>query len=52
MYFPDEALNAKDRLLQSAAPNQASLIAKVEPAGKELEPDSLIVTWDIVLTRG
>jgi protocatechuate 3,4-dioxygenase beta subunit len=52
MYFPGEPLNAKDRLLQSAAPNQATLIAKVEPAGKELEPDALIVTWDIVLTRG
>lgn len=52
MYFPGEALNDKDRLLQSAAPNQASLIARVEPAGKELEPDSLVVTWDIILTRG
>jgi protocatechuate 3,4-dioxygenase beta subunit len=28
MYFPGEALNAKDRLLQSAAPNQATLIAR------------------------
>ncbi len=52
MYFPGEALNTKDRLLQSAAPNQATLIAKVEPADKGLEPDSLVVTWDIVLTRG
>lgn len=52
MYFPDEPLNAKDRLLQSAAPNQASLIAKVEPAGKAFEPDALMVTWDIILTRG
>ncbi len=52
MYFPGEELNAKDRLLQSAAPNQATLIARVEPAGKGLEPDSLVVTWDIVLTRG
>jgi protocatechuate 3,4-dioxygenase, beta subunit len=52
MYFPGEELNAKDRLLQSAAPNQATLIARVEPAGKGLEPDSLIVTWDIVLARG
>jgi protocatechuate 3,4-dioxygenase, beta subunit len=52
MYFPGEALNDRDRLLQSAAPNQASLIAKVEPAGKGLEPDSLLVTWDIILTRG
>ncbi len=52
MYFPGEELNAKDRLLLSAAPNQASLIAKVEPAGKGLEPGSQIVTWDIILTRG
>lgn len=52
MYFPGEPLNDKDRLLQSAAPNQGTLIAKVEPAGKGLEPDSLVATWDIVLTRG
>jgi protocatechuate 3,4-dioxygenase beta subunit len=52
MYFPGEALNAKDRLLQSAAPNQATLIAKMEPAGEGLEPDSLLATWTIVLTRG
>jgi protocatechuate 3,4-dioxygenase beta subunit len=52
MYFPGEELNGKDRLLQSAAPNQASLMARVEPAGKGLEPDSLVVTWEIILTRG
>ena len=52
MYFPGEALNTQDRLMKSAAPNQASLIAKVNPAGNGLEPDSLAVTWDIVLTRG
>ncbi len=52
MYFPGEALNDKDRLFQSAAPNQTTLIAKVEPASKQLEIDSLVVTWDIVLTRG
>lgn len=52
MYFPGEDLNGKDRILQSAAPNQASLIARVETAGKESEPDSLVVTWDIILTRG
>ena len=52
MYFPGEELNAKDRILQSAGANQASLIARVEPAGKGSEPDALMVTWDIVLTRG
>ena len=52
MYFPGEALNAHDRLLQSATPGQATLIAKVKPARAGFEPDSLIVTWDIVLIRG
>ena len=52
MYFPGEALNDQDRLLQSSAPNQATLIAKAEPAGEGLEPGSLVVTWDIVLPRG
>ena len=52
MYFPGEALNAGDRLLQRAGSNQSSLIARVEPAGKGLEPGSLAVTWTIVLTRG
>jgi protocatechuate 3,4-dioxygenase beta subunit len=52
MYFPGEALNAKDRLFQSAEPNQSTLIAKVEPAGEGMEPDALTVTWNIVLTRG
>ena len=52
MYFPGEALNTQDRLLRSAAPGQASLIAKVNPARDGLEADSLIVTWDIVLSRG
>jgi len=52
MYFPGEALNDKDRLLQSAAPAQSTLIAKVNPAGADLEPDSLVVTWAVVLLRG
>lgn len=38
MYFPGEALNDKDQLLQSAAPGQATLIAKVNPAGAGMEP--------------
>lgn len=52
MYFPGEVLNDKDRLLQSAAPGQATLIAKVNPADAGSEPDSLGLTWDIVLLRG
>jgi protocatechuate 3,4-dioxygenase beta subunit len=52
MYFPGDPLNDKDRLLTSAGSNQAALIGKVNPAGEGLEPDSLVVNWDIVLTRG
>lgn len=52
MYFPGEPLNVRDRILQSAGDEQSTLIARVEPAGEGMEPDSLVVTWDIVLTRG
>ncbi len=52
MYFPGEALNAQDRLLQSSTPNQATLMAKVDTAAEGLETGSLVVTWDIVLPRG
>jgi protocatechuate 3,4-dioxygenase beta subunit len=52
MYFPGEALNAKDRILQSAGADQHTLIAKVEPAGTGPEPNALNVIWTIVLTRG
>jgi len=39
-------------LLQSAALNQATLIAKLNPTGAGLEPGAMAVTWDIALTRG
>jgi hypothetical protein len=35
-----------------AVPNQATLIAKLEPASAGLEPDSLNATWTIVFARG
>jgi protocatechuate 3,4-dioxygenase beta subunit len=52
MYFPGEALNQRDQLLQSAAPNQKTLIARVAPATGADGAGALLVTWDIVLTRG
>jgi len=51
MYFPGEALNDKDRLLQSSAPNQATLIARAGTLDEGMEPNSLALTWDIVLPR-
>jgi protocatechuate 3,4-dioxygenase beta subunit len=51
MYFAGEALNDKDRLLQSSWAKD-SLIAKVLPATAQEEPDARLVVWDIVLIQG
>jgi len=52
MYFPGEPLNDKDLLLQNIRSNKEGLIAKVLPPTSEVEPDSLIVVWDIVVDKG
>jgi protocatechuate 3,4-dioxygenase beta subunit len=52
MYFPGEALNDKDILLQNIRANREGLIARVLPPTADVEPDSLIVVWDIVLDKG
>ena len=48
MYFEGEPLNEKDRLFKSAS-YKDSLITKLVPATKDVEPDALIAIWDIVL---
>ena len=52
MYFEGEPLNEKDFLLKAVKANQEALIGRVLPPTREVEPDSLIVAWDIVLNRG
>lgn len=52
MYFPGEPLNEKDLLLQSIRANKDGLIATVLPPTQDLEPDSLLVVWNIVLDKG
>ncbi len=52
MYFPGEPLNDKDLLLRNIRSNREGLIAKVLPPTAEVEPDSLIVVWDIVVDKG
>src|SRR5438128_4739360 len=52
MYFPGEPLNDKDLLLQNIRANKKSLIAKVLPPTSDVEPDSRIVVWNIVLDKG
>jgi protocatechuate 3,4-dioxygenase, beta subunit len=52
MYFPGEALNDKDILLQNIRANKEGLMARVLPPTSDVEPDSLLVVWDIVLDKG
>lgn len=52
MYFPGEPLNESDIIFKDLGPDRDAAIAKVLPPGKEFEPDSLMVVWDIVLDRG
>ena len=52
MYFPGEPLNETDVIFKELGEDKNLAIAKVLPPGKDLEPDSLMVVWDIVLDRG
>jgi protocatechuate 3,4-dioxygenase beta subunit len=52
MYFPGEPLNDKDLLLQNVRGNKEGLMAKVLPPTSDVEPDSRLVVWDIVLDKG
>jgi protocatechuate 3,4-dioxygenase beta subunit len=51
MYFEGDALNDKDHIRQTVGCKEC-LTAKLTPPTKNLEPDSLIAVWDIVLRRG
>ena len=48
MYFAGEPLNEKDRFLQRTGCKEC-LTTKLVAPPKELEPDSLVAVWDIVL---
>ena len=52
MYFPGEPLNDKDLLLQNVRGNREGVIAKVLPPTPDVEPDSRLVLWDIVIDKG
>jgi protocatechuate 3,4-dioxygenase beta subunit len=51
MYFEGEALNDKDRLLQSSW-GKDRLVARVLPPTAGEEPDAQLAVWDIVLFTG
>jgi protocatechuate 3,4-dioxygenase, beta subunit len=52
MYFDGDPYNATDRFLQTALDQQAMLIAKLSPPAPEMEPESKLVVFDIVLYAG
>lgn len=52
MYFPDEPLNEQDGIFRSLGSSKDAAIARVLPPTRELEPDSLLLNWDIVLEKG
>lgn len=52
MYFPGDPLNEKDLLLQGLRGNKEGAIAKLLAPTKDVEPDSLIAVWEIVLDKG
>lgn len=48
MYFEGEPLNEKDRILRTAK-DLGSLMTKLTPPTKDLDPGSLVAAWDIIL---
>ena len=52
MYFPGEALNDDDLVIAIARDHKKLLVADVGPPGDDLEPDSWLARWDIVLELG
>jgi protocatechuate 3,4-dioxygenase, beta subunit len=53
MFFEGEPLNDQDRIFQaSLRPNWASAVGKALPPAKGMEPDSLVISWDVILDQG
>jgi len=52
MYFAGEPLNDQDPFLHSLGTNRERLIVPLGPPTPELEPDSRVAVWDIVLDKG
>ena len=52
MYFPDDAHNEDDVIMGTAMSNRQLLVADVRAPTPDLEPDSLLAHWNIVLENG
>ena len=49
MYFPGDPLNDNDPLFRELGESKSAATGKVLPPTRDMEPDSLIVVWDIVV---
>lgn len=52
MYFPGDQYFEKDLVVSTAETSARLLIADVRPPTADLEPDSQLANWDIVLQNG
>jgi protocatechuate 3,4-dioxygenase beta subunit len=52
MYFPDDPLNESDVVIATATKYRKLLVADVQAPTPDLEPDSLLAHWNIVLENG
>lgn len=52
MYFPDEPLNGKDEIFLDLGSYKQAAVADPLPPSKDIEPDAMLLNWDIVLTKG
>lgn len=52
MFFPGEPLNEPDILFKALGANKQAAVAKALPATKDIEPDAMLLNWDIVLYKG
>ena len=52
MYFPGDPLMESDGVLAAATKNKPLLVADVRAPTPDLEPDSLLAHWNIVLENG
>jgi protocatechuate 3,4-dioxygenase, beta subunit len=52
MFFEGEPLNDQDLLFRAIRANKEGVVSRTSPPTKDLDVDSLIVTWDIVLLQG
>jgi hypothetical protein len=52
MYFPGEPLNEQDSIFRSLGASRRAAIGTVMAPVDDMDPDSMLIHWDIVLEKG